>query len=203
MAISNAKFAALLCMITASPANSAGPAAPEQPIVLDAASAESSNNNLVFRKVRISQGKMTISADLGQGQGQGNRQSAPDFSNSLWTFRGNVKTTTEQGQLASDEAEIKFLNQKLFRVVANGKPALFEGRVEKSGKTVKGQAENIVYDVNRASVELSKDAWLSDGSTEIRNDTLKYTIGQGIAAESAAPDSQRVHITITPPPAKP
>lgn len=203
MAISNAKSAALLTVILAGAANSAGRPATDQPIVLDAASAESSNNNLVFRKVRITQGGMTISADLGSGQGQGQRQGSPDFSNSLWTFRGNVKTSTDQGQLASDDAQIKFLNQRLARVEANGKPAIFEGRTEKSGKLVKGHAENIVYDVGQGTVQLSRDAWLSDGSTEITHDTLKYTIGQGIAAESAGQDSPRVHITITPPPAKP
>ena len=53
-------------------------------------------------------------------------------------------------------------------------------------------------------VRLSKNAWLSDGQTEIRGDSLKYNVlAQSMVAEGAEQGSQRVHILITPPPAKP
>jgi lipopolysaccharide export system protein LptA len=53
-------------------------------------------------------------------------------------------------------------------------------------------------------VHLSKNAWLSDGQTEIRGESLKYDVlAQSIVAESSEQGSQRVHIIITPPPSKP
>ena len=90
------------------------------------------NNNVVFRKVRIAQGTMSVSAD----QGQATRQaSGLNFDNSLWVFRGNVKITMDQGQLTADDAEINFAKKLLAKAVANGKPAQFEQRIAKTGKT--------------------------------------------------------------------
>src|SRR5438309_1311601 len=62
----------------------------------------------------------------------------------------------------------------------------------------------IEYDDHKGSVQLSKNAWLSDGQTEIRGESLKYDVlAQSIVAESSDQGSQRVHIIITPPPSKP
>ena len=76
----------------------AAPAKQQQIISLDAQSSELDlrTNNVIFRKVRIAQGNMSVSAD----QGQATRQaSGLNFDNSLWVFRGNVKITMDQGQL--------------------------------------------------------------------------------------------------------
>ncbi len=77
--------------------------AEQQAISLDAQSSELDykNNNLVFRKVRISQGAMSVAADQAQATGL-------DFENSHWVFRGNVKIGMEQGQLTADEANVTF-----------------------------------------------------------------------------------------------
>lgn len=183
-----------------------GQSAARLPITVDAQSFDGASNNLLFRKIRISQGTMSITADLGQAQGQGTKLAAgPNFDNSLWTFRGNVKITVDDGQLLSDEAEIKFLNQQLSKAVANGKPAAFEERIEKTGKVAHGRADTIDYDAAKGIVRLLNNAWLSNGDTEIRGESLKYNVlAQSIVAEGAEPDSQqRVHIVITPPPSKP
>ena len=159
------------------------------------------NNNVVFRKVRITQGGMSVAADVGQGTQQKTRL---DFENSLWVFRGNVKITMDTGQLTSDDAQINFVKQVLSKAVVNGKPAAFEQRVAKTGKLAQGHAETIDYDAGKGLVRLSKNAWLSDGQTEIRGESLKYNVlAQSIVAEAAEQGSQRVHIVITPPPAKP
>jgi lipopolysaccharide export system protein LptA len=182
-----------------------GASAPGQPITLDAQSFDGAGNNLLFRKIRISQGAMSISADVGQAQGQGTTlANGPNFDNSLWTFRGNVKITMDKGQLNSDEAEIRFLNQQFSKAVANGKPAVFEERIEKTGKLAQGHADTIDYDAGKGIVRLLTNAWLSNGDTEIRGESLKYNMAaQSIVAEGAEPDSQRVHVVITPQPAKP
>jgi lipopolysaccharide transport protein LptA len=182
------------------PASLAGAAAhvEQQNIVLDAAYSEMDlkSNNVIFHKARISQGNMSIAADQAQGSGL-------DFDNSHWVFRGNVKITMEQGTLASDEADIAFAKKLLAKAVVNGKPAIFEQKLAKLGKTAKGHADTIDYDVGKGIVHFSKNAWLSDGDREIQGESLKYNLlTQTIIAEASEQASQRVHIIITPP-AKP
>jgi lipopolysaccharide transport protein LptA len=150
-------------------------------------------NTVVYHKVRISQGNMSVVADQGQGSGL-------DFDNSHWVFRGNVKISMDDGQLTSDEADLTFAKKLLAKAVVNGKPAAFEQRLVKSGKLAKGHADAIDYDVTKGVVHFSKNAWLSDGQNEIRGESLKYNVvAQNIVAESAEQGSQRVHIIITPP----
>jgi lipopolysaccharide export system protein LptA len=203
MAVSNLKALVLFALTTpASPLVFAATPA-QQPIALDAQSSELDlrTNNVLFRKVHIAQGAMTVSADLGQATKQA---TGLDFDNSLWVFRGNVKITMDQGQLASDDAEINFARKALSKAVVNGKPASFEEHVAKTGKVAHGRADTIDYDAGKGVVRLSKNAWLSDGSTEIRGESLKYNVlAQSIVAEGAEQGSQRVHIIITPPPSIP
>ena len=168
----------------------------QQAIALDAQSSELDykNNNLLFHKVRIAQGNMSVAADQAQATGL-------DFDNSRWIFRGNVKITMDQGQLTSDEAEITFEKKLLAKAVVNGKPAAFQQRIAKTGKLAQGRAETIDYDVTNGVVHLSKNGWLSDGQNEIRGESLKYNVlAQNVVAESSEQGSQRVHIIITPPP---
>jgi lipopolysaccharide transport protein LptA len=170
----------------------------QQSISLDAQSSELDykNNNLIFRKVRIAQGTMSVTADQAQATGL-------DFENSHWVFRGNVKITMEQGLLTSDEADITFVKKLLSKAVVNGNPAAFEQRIAKTGKLAQGHADTIDYDVARGVVHLSKNAWMSDGEREILGESLKYNVlAQTIVAEGSEQGSQRVHIVITPP-AKP
>ena len=170
----------------------------QQSISLDAQSSELDykNNNLVFRKVRIAQGNMSVAADQAQATGL-------DFDNSHWMFRGNVKITMDQGQLTSDDAEITFAKKLIAKAVVNGKPAAFEQRIAKTGKLAQGHADSIDYDVAKGVVHLSKNAWMSDGEREIQGESLKYNVlTQTIIAEGSEQGSQRVHIIITPP-AKP
>jgi lipopolysaccharide transport protein LptA len=167
----------------------------QQSILLDAQYTEMDlkNNNLIYRKVRISQGNMSVAADQAQATGL-------DFENSRWVFRGNVKITMEQGQLTSDEAEITFAKKILSKAIVNGKPAAFEQRIAKTGKLAQGRADSIDYDVTKNVVHFSKNAWLSDGQNEIRGESLKYNVlAHNIVAEGSEQGSQRVHIIITPP----
>ena len=203
MATSNPR-SLLAALILALPAVQGVPAAPAAKapgaISLDAQSSELDlrNNNVVFRKVRISQGNMSVYADQGQATGQAG---GLNFDNSLWVFRGNVKITMDQGQLSADDAEITFNRKLLSKAVANGKQAEFQQRIEKTGKIAKGRADTIDYDAAKDTVRLLKNAWLSDGQNEIHGESLKYNLlAQSIIADAAEQNSQRVHIIITPPP---
>jgi lipopolysaccharide export system protein LptA len=173
------------------------------PVTLDAQSFELDlkNNNVFFRKPRIAQGTNTVTAD----QGQASREAlGGNLDNSLWIFRGNVKITMDQGQLTADDATVNFVQKLLAKAVANGKPAEFQQRIEKTGKVAHGHADTIDYDAGKGIVRLSKNAWLSDGQNEIHGEMLRYnTIAQTIVADAAEQGSQRVHIIITPPPSKP
>jgi lipopolysaccharide transport protein LptA len=190
-------FALFACALSTASAIAAAQVE-QQTITLDAQSSEldAKNNNLLFRKVRIAQGTMAVTADQAQATGL-------DFENSHWVFRGNVKITMDQGQLSSDEAEITFAKKLLAKALVNGKPAIFEQHIAKTGKLAKGHADTIDYDVARGVVHFSKNAWLSDGDREILGESLKYNVlAQTILAEASEQGSQRVHIIITPPPPK-
>jgi lipopolysaccharide transport protein LptA len=157
-------------------------------------------NNAYFRKVHIWQGPMSVIAD----QGQTTQEGIGNFENSLWDFRSNVKITTEDGLLLADEAQVHFAKGFLSKAVAHGKPAEFQGHIEKTGKIAHGHADNIDYDASKGLLVLSKDAWLSDGQYEFRGDSFKYDVqAQKIIADPGEQSSQRVHIIITPPPTKP
>jgi lipopolysaccharide transport protein LptA len=203
MAVSNLKALALIALMTppSQAVTAAVPARPAQEVIaLDAQSSELDlrTNNVVFHKVHIAQGAMTVTADQGQAAKQ-----ATGLSDSVWVFRGNVKIAVEQGLLTSDDAEINFARKSLAKAVVNGKPAAFEQRVSKTGKVAHGRADTIEYDAGKGIVRLSRNAWLTDGQTEISNETLKYNVlTQSIVAESSEQGS-RVHIIITPPPSKP
>jgi lipopolysaccharide transport protein LptA len=205
MAASNLRVFALfaLTLQAGQSTAAAAPAKQQQIITLDAQSSELDlrTNNVLFHKVRITQGNMAVSADQGQAAGQA---SGLNFDNSVWTFRGNVKITMEQGELTADDAQINFIKKLLAKAVANGKPAEFEQRIVSTGKIAQGRAETIDYDAAKGIVRLSRNAWLSDGQNEIRGESLKYNLSaQSIIADAAEQGSQRVHIIITPPPAKP
>jgi lipopolysaccharide transport protein LptA len=207
MAVSSRNLLILIALLAPPAQLNAAPAKVahdrQAPILLDAQSTsiDLKTNSAVFSKIRISQGAMSITAD----QGQASQQRSADlyFENNVWNFRGNVKITVEQGQLFSDDAQITFVNSLLSKAVVNGKPASFEQTVAKTGKLAKGHAETIDYDAAKHLVRFSKNAYLNDGDHDILAQSVKYDIlAQKVMAEEAEQNSQRVHITITPPPPK-
>lgn len=204
MAASSHKFLALVALLAPAAQANAAPAHNRQETILmesQGVTIDLKTNSAVFTKIRISQGAMSIVAD----QGQANEQRSQDlyFDNNVWNFRGNVKVTVEQGQLLSEDAQITFINKELSKAVANGKPASFEQTVTKTGKPVKGHADTIDYDASKHLVRFLKDAYLTNGDHEITGQSLKYDIlAQKVMADESEQNSQRVRITITPPPPK-
>lgn len=195
MATSNLKIAALLAFVGV---HAQAAHLQQQAIVLDAQSFELDykNNSMIYHKVRIAEGGMSVVADLGQTSGN----NGLDFDNSHMLFRGNVKIMMDQGQITADVAEITFAKKLLAKAVVNGKPASFEQPIAKTGKLARGHADTIDYDVTKGVVHLSSNAWLSDGQNEIRGESLKYNVlAQNISAEASEQGAQRVHIIITPP----
>jgi lipopolysaccharide transport protein LptA len=206
MAVSSLKLISLCAMLMAAAPTAAAPVLKRDaraPILLDAQSTsiDLKTNSAVFSKIKISQGTMSITAD----EGKASQQKSADlyFENNVWYFKGNVKISLEQGQLNSDDAQITFVNSVLSKAVVNGKPAAFEETKSKNGKFAKGHSDTIDYDSSKHVVRFLKDAYLSNGDNDIRGQALKYDVlGQKVVAEEAEQNSQRVHITITPPPPK-
>jgi lipopolysaccharide export system protein LptA len=179
-------------------------AAPPLPITVDAESPSEidyAKNEVVLRKVKISQGGMSIAADQAVATGQ---STSLNFDDSVWVFRGSVKIITEQGLLDSDEADATFSKGVLEKAVIIGKPAVFLQRNPKNGKPVRGHAERIVYDVAKGTVTLTKDAWLNNGADEIHGEQFTYNmLEKKVTANPAEQNSQRIHMTITQPPPQP
>ena len=197
MAASSLSFArALFAALLAGAAAGAG-AAPldsRAPINLEAASSDFDyrNNTLLFKRVRITQGPLTVEAQEASATGL-------EFVNSQWTLRGQVRITLPDGKLTSDTATVSFKDNQIVRAQVRGTPAVFEQRLERTGQLAQGRAESIEYDVRNDTVQLAGDAWLSDGQNEIRGRTLVYDIGrQRVAANPGETEPGGVRITINP-----
>jgi lipopolysaccharide transport protein LptA len=164
------------------------------PINLEAASSDFDykNNALLFRRVRITQGELQVEAQEARATGL-------NFENSEWLLSGSVRIVVPDGRLDSNQANVTFKDNDIVLAVIRGKPARFEQRLEDSGQLAKGEAGTIEYDVRGGTVRLSGGAWLSDGSNEIRGDTLVYNIGaQRVVANPDEKDPGGVRITINP-----
>lgn len=167
---------------------------PQLPISLDAASSDFDyrNNVLVFRKVRISQGELSVQADQATATGL-------DFKDSQWTFVGEVRIRVPNGLLDSDSATVSFVNDQITAAKITGAPARFEQRRKDSAKLARGHAGLIEYNVEGNTIKLSNDAWLSDGASEITGQTLVYNIlEERVIANPGETDRQGVSITIRP-----
>ena len=147
---------------------------------------------VVYRQVVISQGNIIVRADRARttmGQGQHNSQ---------WTLQGNVHIQAPpRGSLSAERAVVSVLGSRITRATVSGNPAQFTQQ-SKAGKPAQGHAEQIVYDLNKGTVQLSGDAWLSDGRNQMSAPMLTYDVLKERIKGSSPGNGGRVHITITP-----
>jgi lipopolysaccharide export system protein LptA len=165
---------------------------PDVPITVDAKSSDFDykNSTLVFQGVRIAQGPLSVEADEAVATGL-------NFDDSRWTFKGNVKITTADGRLNSNDATVQFAKNEISTALITGGPASFEQK--RDDGVARGRANRIEYDFGAGTVRLTEGAWLSDGPNEINGRTLVYSMkDKRVLATAADQGSQRVRITITP-----
>jgi lipopolysaccharide transport protein LptA len=189
-----ARLATLLLGAALAAGVSAAPVDAQAPINLEAASSDFDyrNNTLLFKRVKITQGPLTVEAQEASATGL-------EFVNSQWTLKGQVRITMPDGKLTSDTATVSFKDNQIVRAQIRGTPAEFEQRLEKSNQLARGRAESIEYDVRNGTVQLAGQAWLSDGQNEIRGRTLVYDIArQRVAANPGDTEPGGVRITINP-----
>jgi len=123
-----------------------------------------------------------------------------DFEDSRWTFEGNVQIRMDspQGSLSSDQAIVSFRNNQIDKVDIIGKPARFQQKRSDSAATAYGRAGQIVYELRAGTVNLTDNAWVCDGTKEMRSAKLVYDLNKQTANASSGPNGQRVKLTIDP-----
>jgi lipopolysaccharide transport protein LptA len=193
--------AALLLGAAATTTGQSGlpPGNADQPIDLQAASSDFDykNNSLLFKRVRITQGALEVTAQQASATGL-------EFDNSEWRLQGDVQIVVPGGKLESDEARVTFRDNAIVSASIKGSPAMFEQRLKEKDQFARGRAGAIDYNVKASTVRLTGAAWLSDGQNEIRGNTLIYDIGrERVQANPNEKDPGGVHITIKPRPRAP
>lgn len=167
----------------------------ELPINLEAASSDFDykNNTLLFKRVKITQGGLVVTAQQASATGL-------EFNNSEWRLTGDVSIAVPGGKLQSSEARVMFKDNAIASASIKGGPARFEQQLKEKNQIARGRAAAIDYDVKAATVRLTGDAWLTDGQNEIRGNTLVYDIGrERVQANPSEKDPGGVRITINPP----
>ena len=143
----------------------------------------------IARKFVASQGALHIKADQAEGAGL-------NVENSHWTLTGNLEITLPQGQLRADRCDVQFDERRIRSAHCVGSPAQFE-QPASAGHGARGRARDIDYDVARNEVQLTGDAWLTDGCNEISTEHMTYDLlTQGIQANSPQGGDQRVRGTV-------
>lgn len=189
--------AAALSFLAAAPCMTATAKVEERPqnITYDASSMEVDykTHMLHLKDVTITYGKMTVRADKALA-------TSNDFKNSRWTFTGDVRINAEpRGNLRSDQAVVEFEDNQLKRATATGNPAEFDQKREDSNLIAHGHADQIVYDVEPATIRLSDDAWVTDGRNDIHSPVIVYNLrDEKVEATTSSGTETRVHVTIAP-----
>jgi lipopolysaccharide transport protein LptA len=168
---------------------------PAEPITITANSSvlDHKQNTVLYRKVRISQGNVSVEAQEAAASGR-------EFENSQWTFSGDVHIRLPDGFINADTALVTFKSGQLAHARMVGNPARFEQRRTNPDQLAQGRAGIIEYDITQSTVRLSGQAWLSDGTNEISSETLVYDMsGERVLANPEGRD-QGVNITFRPKP---
>lgn len=168
------------------------------PIELEADSSEidRKNNHLVFHNVEIRQGDMAIRADEAQGTNL-------EFADAEWVFTGNVHIESAGAKLGADRATLNFASHRVSRATLEGTPVAFERARPGATAPTQGRAARVEYDFGKQILQLSGEAWLSEGQNEITGDSITYEIGAQRVIAGADEHGDRVRITIVPPPETP
>lgn len=164
------------------------------PVSLDADSTayDGKSSMVMFRGLRLTQGRLGISADEGYA-------SKMDFEDSTWHFEGNVVIDVENGHIESDVADMEFAGYQLRTATITGSPATFEMRRPGSEETTYAEAGRLVYNFDDGVVEFSDQATITEGGNRISSAYLVYNIReQRINASSGGEGDPKVRITYTP-----
>jgi lipopolysaccharide transport protein LptA len=101
-----------------------------------------------------------------------------DVSDSNWQLDGDVhiRAIAQQTRIDADHAVVQFRNSEIHQITINGNPAEFEQKRANTGVVTRGHARKMIYQANLGIVSLLEDAYISDGSKEIKTPRLDYDI---------------------------
>jgi len=168
------------------------------PVSLDADSTtyDGKSSMVMFRGLRLTQGRLSIAADEGYA-------SKMDFEQSTWHFEGNVVIDTENSHIESDVADMEFNGYQLKTAVIIGTPAIFDMQRPGRTDTTHAEAGKLVYNLADDVVEFSENATITEGGNKISSSFLVYNIAdERISATSGGEDDPKVRIIYTPGPLK-
>lgn len=166
----------------------------KQPITINAASVDVDykTQTVVYQKVVITQGNVIVRADRAR------TTVAQSHQSSEWTLKGDVRIQAPpRGSLTADIATVDVVNSRITRATVTGKPAQFTQQTAAGGLT-QGHANQITYDLRGGTVQLSDDAWLSDGRNQLSGPLVTYDLLKDRIEASSPGSGQRVHLTLTP-----
>lgn len=172
-------------------------AAPAQddplPISLDAQSSsfDRQTNTVVFQRLTITQGDMSIRADEAVATGL-------DFEEGEWRFTGNVAFTVESARIDADSAVMTFAANELQTAELVGDPATLEDVGDLDAEPVRGGAARLVYDNTAQVMRMLDGAWFASGQNEFRGCDLIYDLEQEKITSGSSDCGQPVTITIVP-----
>lgn len=147
---------------------------------------------IVFRGLRLSQGRIGIEADEG-------RANNTEGEEGFWQFTGNVVIDIENGHIECESAQLTFSEYQLQQAVVTGSPATFELKRPGSDEVTYAEAGRLSYDVDAGIIEFSERATIIEGGNQISSNFLVYNITeQRINADSSGSQDGRVRITYTP-----
>lgn len=147
---------------------------------------------IIFRGLRLSQGRISIDADEG-------RASNTEGEDGFWQFSGNVVIHVDNGRIACESADLRFAEYQLKQATVSGSPATFELKRPGTDDVTYAEAGKLFYDVGAGIIEFSEEATITEAGNQISSNFLVYDINeQRINAESSGSDDDRVRITYTP-----
>lgn len=163
------------------------------PIALDAESSsfDRQTNRVEFRRLTISQGDMSISADEAVATGL-------DFEEGEWRFTGNVTFIVESARIVADSALMTFVDNELQAAELVGEPATLEDIGDPGAEPVRGGAARLVYDNAAQIMRMLDGAWFASGQNEFRGCDLVYDLAQEKLTSGSSDCGEPVVITIVP-----
>ena len=147
---------------------------------------------IIFRGLRLSQGRISIEAEEG-------RATNTEGEDGRWQFTGNVVIDIENGHIECESADLRFAEYQLRQATVTGSPATFELTRPDSDDDTYAEAGRLSYDVAAGIVEVSDEATITEAGNQISSELLVYNIAeQRINADSTGSADGRVRITYTP-----
>jgi lipopolysaccharide export system protein LptA len=121
-------------------------------------------------------------------------------------YEGNVMLSQGSLSIAADRIEVHQDDQGMARGEATGQPVHFRQKLEGREEYLDARAKRVEYDARSETMRLTGNAWISQGSDELRGGVIVYDVRtERYQAQGASEDNKqgRVRAMIRPRTEKP